>query len=232
MIYENFKKDTKIYNNNNNNNNNNNDMKSNQELRQHNNNEQKLKNLKINEEYRKSNDITKVENMKELNIKDINNSLNNSKMTYDSLKNYRKSVSLGDSNNNIRIYNRNNHNNNNNYNESFINENLNNKNINNIYDKRNIQLRKGNSIKNNLNNEHDDIDEGKSADCYENEYKSEKKNVNNIDELKIELINVIPRNEVYNSFGDNEPFNELYINKSYILKKFDKMMVYLKIIIK
>jgi hypothetical protein len=66
-------------------------MKSNQELSQHNNNEQKLKNLKINEEYRKSNDITKVENMKELNIKDINNSLNNSKMTYDSLKNYRKS---------------------------------------------------------------------------------------------------------------------------------------------
>ncbi|ORY64661.1 hypothetical protein LY90DRAFT_700758 [Neocallimastix californiae] len=157
------------------------EKKPNKELRHVIRKEPNLNNLRINDEYKKGKDEC-------TNELESENSFKNSITAFDSLKNYRKPVSQGNSRNNIRIYNRNNHEINNCNKISYSNNN---------YENRNIHPCKSDN---------------------------KKSSINNTDGIKVERVNVTPRNEVNKSNGDTEPFNELFINKSYILKKFDKMM--------
>ncbi|ORX76288.1 hypothetical protein BCR32DRAFT_271364 [Anaeromyces robustus] len=189
--------------------------------------------------YLKVKDTTKydVEDDDSEELEDYDNeinksSFNNSFVAFDSLKNYRKVISRGNSRNNIRInnkiyYNNNNNNNNNNKSNDNSNSELSKNNNNNYNYKRNIihAYKSDNSIENDVDDENEDIDDNKNYEPNEvNESDNEFENQSNqSEELKNEKVKPTPRNEV-NSNNDNEEFNELFINKSYILKKFDKMM--------
>jgi len=190
------------------------EKKPNKELRHVIRKEPNLNNLRINDEYKKGKDEC-------TNELESENSFKNSITAFDSLKNYRKPVSQGNSRNIIRIYDRDNHEINNCNKISYSNNN---------YENRNIHpCKSDNSIRNDLNDEdedEEDLEDIKNSNYTMNDYESEKSSINNTDGIKVERVNVTPRNEVNKSNGDTEPFNELFINKSYILKKFDKMMVF------
>lgn len=219
-----------IYNDNNkpddNNYDNNLNLKSNQEIHLVNRKEPNINNIIINNEYKKSKDIdNNNDNMDEDDNEEISNkqSFSNSIKAFDSLKNYRKLDTQSNSKNNIRIINKNGHDIN-----YCTDDSCNNKIFNSSREKKIIHSSKSdNSIRNNIdedNDDNDDTDDNKDSDYNENDNESEKSS-NISEDLKVERVKVTPRNEVNNN-GDNEPFNELFINKNYILKKFDKMMVY------
>jgi len=144
---------------------------------------------------------------------------------FDSLKKNRKAVSRGSSRNNVRINNKNcreySY-----YNDNYDNDNISsNRNINIVNNEKRIyhESTSDNSIplSDSCGNESENgyIEDDKNIDNdKENEMESENKNNSS------EIIKVTPRNEIQSS-NEEEQFNELYINKSYILKKFDKMMV-------
>ncbi|ORX43397.1 hypothetical protein BCR36DRAFT_406761 [Piromyces finnis] len=152
---------------------------------------------------------------------EINNYTNDTSSSYsisafDSLKNYRKSVSPGNSRSSVKI------NYKDNYDFNYNNDNSsNNKNMNISNDENHIyhESTSNNSIPLSDNF----INENENEKIYIQDNKNMENNKENDIEYKINLSNekfrVIPRNN-----NDEEQFNELYINKAYILKKFDKMM--------
>jgi len=133
---------------------------------------------------------------------DDNNNFSNS-AAFDSLKNYRKNVSRGNSRSNIRINNRS---------YSYYNDDESNNVI------TNQKSNSNNSLSEGINNENDNVKINNGCDIHENDDQCDDNEKNSSDPK----IKMIPRNEV--KPNDNEEFNELFINKSYIMKKFDKMM--------
>jgi len=139
-------------------------------------------------------------------LNDIKDSKFSSLTAIDSLRNYRKSVSRGNSRSNLRINNRNcydySH-----YNSDFSS----NKNLSNCDNEKNLchMQTSDNSIVDNINNNKEDDNKKEENKDYEEMEINDNESKNN-NASKIERIKVIPRNEV--NSNDNEQFNELFIN--------------------
>jgi len=174
--------------------------------------EPNINNIKVNESYSKK-ISDKMDSEDDMNYMD-DLAYKSSFSAVDSLRKNRKSVSRGNSRNNLRINNKNCYDYSN-YNDASSN----NRNSNNYDNERSLccEQTSNNSIPNSINDKDDDKLDDNNND--EINYESENNNNNS----SVPGIKVIPRNEVNNN--DDEQFNELFINKEYIIKKFDKMMV-------
>jgi len=205
MVYnENHKSDT-------NNNNFNNNLRTNP-THQISRKEPNINNIKVNENNNKKVNDT-MDNEDDMNCMD-DLGFKSSFSAVDSLRKNRKAVSRGNSRNNLKINNKNCYDYSN-YNDASSN----NRNSNNYDNEKSLcrEQASNNSITNSINNKEDDKMDNNNNN--ENNYESG----NNSNSSSVPQIKVIPRNEVNNN--EDEQFNELFINKEYIIKKFDKMMV-------